>query len=111
MGLALSCCMTLARRPIRLPPTLTADTRDALRDEVLYLLSELPRDAVQALTLDASAVRAVDAAGLGVLVLLEKRATEAGVRLVLDTPSPALRAMLHATALASLFLPSEPRAP
>lgn len=57
--------------------------------------------------LDGSGVGAVDAAGLGVLVLLEKRAAEAGVRLTLHQPSPALRAMLYATALASLFLPDE----
>jgi anti-anti-sigma regulatory factor len=103
-GLALPPRMTMYVRPLVLPPTLTAATRDTLRDDVLYHLEDPGIRQMGRLVLDGSAVTTVDAAGLGVLVLLEKRASEAGVVLVIEPVSAALRAMLVATALAGVFL-------
>lgn len=87
----------------RLPATLTIATRDDVREAALRALAGACRSGETAWGLDASSVADVDAAGLGVLLLLEKRAREAGVRFVIERPSPVVVATLRAAALGDLL--------
>ena len=52
-----------------------------------------------ALLVDVSAVEAIDAAGLGMLVALHRRARRLGRRVVLREPQPAVRRVLARTRL------------
>jgi anti-anti-sigma factor len=88
---------------LRLPADCTATTRDDLRERGLRAIADARRAVVPTVTLEARGVTAFDAAGLGVLLLLEKRAAEAGVRLHLQHPSPIVVAVLRATGLAGVF--------
>lgn len=93
---------------LRLPAEWTATVRDDVRERGLRLIAEARRATLPVVRLDARAVASIDGAGLGDLLLLEKRAAEAGVTLVLEHPTPMLVAVLRATGLASVFLPDAP---
>lgn len=70
----------------------------AVADVRLVLHAEVD-DGTGDLFLDASAIEAIDASGLGVLVGAHRRAGRAGRRLVVAEPSAVVRRMLHLTRL------------
>ena len=89
--------------PLTAPTRLTADHRMEFRRAVLERLEACVRDGDPAVELDLGGTLEMDASGLGVLVLLQKRARERGrtVRL-LNTPR-TVRQMLNITRLDALF--------
>ena len=85
------------------PARLTADNRLEFRRIVLEALEVSSRNGEKLVTVDLSLTVDLDAGGLGVLVLLQKRARERGLgTLLLHTPPP-IREMLHLTRLDGLF--------
>lgn len=95
--------------PLLAPHRLTADHRLAFRRSVLEGLEQASRAAVDAVELDMSLTTDIDASGLGVLVLLQKRARERGLNTrLLNTPR-TVRQMLHITRLDVLFEFSRPQ--
>ncbi len=82
-----------------LPPALDAASRTATRDAAIAALSQ----ADGPLRLAGDGVATVAAAGLGVLVLIEKRARDLGRRVVLVRPSAPLAAILAVSQLSDLF--------
>ena len=85
------------------PERLVADTRVDFRCQALECLDRLSARGGDAFTIDMRETREVDASGLGILVLVHKRARERGMptRLV-RTPKP-VRTLLSLTKLDSLF--------
>ncbi len=102
-GSHLRTVVTTSLRPIRLPAVLTADSREDVRQSLLHAVAEARANRVELLLLDGSDVISLDAVGLGVLVLIEKRAADVGVRVQLVQPSPLLAQLLRASGLATVF--------
>jgi anti-anti-sigma factor len=89
--------------PLVAPARLTSDHRLEFRRAVLEALEESVRARMSAVEIDLSMVTEMDASGLGVLVLLQKRAREKGLRTrLLYVPTPVSE-MLHVTRLDTLF--------
>ncbi len=89
--------------PLAAPARLTSDQRLEFRRAVLGALEEAVRARMTAVEIDLSIVTEIDASGLGVLVLLQKRAREKGLRTrLLYLPTPVSE-MLHGTRLDTLF--------
>ena len=85
------------------PERLTADNRLEFRRLVLEALEVSSRNGEKAVNVDLGLTLEIDAGGLGVLVLLQKRARERGLRTrLLRAPRP-IREMLHLTRLDTLF--------
>jgi anti-anti-sigma factor len=82
---------------------LAVDTRVSFRDSALECLERAGRMGAGALTIDLSCTDELDASGLGLLVMLHKRARERGVTTVLAHVPPHVRMLLSATKLESLF--------
>lgn len=82
---------------------MTLATREVVRDAALRALAEARAGGAALWVLDGAAVECCDAAGLGVLLLLEKRARDAGLRFVLARPAPVIVAMLRAAGLIDLL--------
>ncbi len=85
------------------PQRLIADSRVAFRARALDLLAELAAQGSPALALDLSATEEVDASGLGMLVLIQKRARDAGLATRLVHPTHSVRSLLALTRLDTLF--------
>ena len=77
------------------PDRLDVSNRFALREKVLSALD----CGVRGIVLDLSPTDYVDSAGLGTLVLLTKRAREAGARMVLSGLNDRVADMLRLTRL------------
>jgi anti-anti-sigma factor len=89
--------------PIIAPPRLTTEHRLDFRRIVLDGLDSASNGGDQAVEVDLSAAVELDASGLGVLILLQKRARERGLRTrLLNVPSTVER-LLDATRLEPLF--------
>src|SRR5690348_9999828 len=89
-----------ARRVVALPARLDVGTSAAVRSDLHAALDNHAGD----LVLDLRSVEVVDAAGLGVLVGVRRRADADGRAIVLvDTPPRVLR-LLNATRLSRLFV-------
>ena len=84
------------------PEHLGLETRAAFRQEAMALLSSLPEDGGR-LVIDLQATRSVDSAGLGVLMLVQRRAAERNQVVVLNRPNDELRFLLVLTKLDDLF--------
>ena len=82
---------------------LTSDHRLEFRRAVLETLEQAVRAGGGVVEVDLSATVEIDASGLGVLVLLQKRARERGLRTRLLGTPPAVREMLRGTRLDVLF--------
>lgn len=95
--------MTALVRPFALPATLTIDVRDAVRDAALRALADVRAEGATRWVLDGAGVSAVDAAGVGLLLQLEKRTREAGLQWTLGRPAPVLVATLRAAGLHELL--------
>lgn len=85
------------------PSRLTADTRLEFRRTVLELLESATRAGDTSVELDLSRTLEMDASGLGVLVLLQKRARERGMVTKLSRAPQSVRQMLELTRLDALF--------
>ncbi|HEX6052348.1 MAG TPA: STAS domain-containing protein [Gemmatimonadaceae bacterium] len=84
------------------PPRLIADTRAEFRIEALAHLERLGADA-EALIIDMRQTLDLDASGLGVLVLVQKRAKERGLSTRLRQAPERVRNLLKLTMLDFLF--------
>lgn len=84
------------------PDHLTLDSRTAFRRAAEELLQELP-DGVGRLVLDLSGTRHVDSAGLGALMLIQRKAAERRLSVRLRGANEELRFLLVLTKLDDLF--------
>ena len=90
-------------QPLAAPARLTSDLRLEFRRAVLESLEGAVAVGQTVVAVDLSRTEEMDASGLGVLVLLQKRARERGVRTRLLNPPRAVAAMLAMTRLDTLF--------
>jgi ABC-type transporter Mla MlaB component len=89
-------------RDLVAPQRLGLDTRVEFRKAAVEALESLPEGTGQ-LSIDRSGTRLVDSGGLGVLMLIQRRAAERRQTVVLQRPSDELRFLLAITKLAELF--------
>lgn len=92
---------TMARE-MAAPDTLGLETRAAFRKSAIDLLETMPEGDGR-LVVDLSATRHVDSAGLGALMLVQRRAAERRQVVVLRAPSDELRFLLAITKMKELF--------
>ncbi len=83
------------------PDVLGLETRAAFRTAAVALLESLPEGG--RLAIDLRATHHVDSAGLGVLMLIQRRAAERGQTVALQHPKDELRFLLNITKLDELF--------
>ncbi len=89
--------------PYVCPPHLTTDSRVEFRTRALEALDAAIADGASAVVLDLAAVVDIDASGLGVLILLQKRARERALRVrLLNVPRP-VEQLLAETRMGPLF--------
>jgi anti-sigma B factor antagonist len=84
------------------PETLGLDTRVEIRKAAIRLLEEMP-EGVGRLVIDLARTRHVDSAGLGALMLIQRRAAERRQVVVLRSASEEIRFLLMLTKLDDLF--------
>jgi len=84
------------------PETLGLDTRVEIRKAAIRLLEEMPEGAGR-LVIDLGRTRQVDSAGLGALMLIQRRAAERRQIVVLRSASEEIRFLLMLTKLDDLF--------
>ncbi len=89
-------------RELAAPARLGLDTRVEFRKTAIEALDALPEGGGQ-LIIDLSSTRHVDSAGLGVLMLIQRRAADRRQTVVLRNPSDQLRFLLVITKLVDLF--------
>ena len=89
-------------RGLAAPETLGLETRVAIRQEAERLLEAMP-EGVGRLVIDLTHTRAVDSAGLGALMLIQRIAAERRHPVVLRNPSEEIRFFLTITKLYDLF--------
>lgn len=85
------------------PAVLNAQTRLEFRSSAFDCLERILPGSSDALTIDMSVTRDVDACGLGVLVLVTKRARERGMVTRLLGTAEEIRSLLLTTRLEPLF--------
>jgi anti-anti-sigma factor len=88
---------------LQAPERLVSEHRLDFRRDALERLSKAVATGAQRLTIDLRDTREVDASGLGVLVLLQKRAREQSLTTCLTHTPPTVRHLLHLTQLEGLF--------
>jgi anti-anti-sigma factor len=89
-------------KTIAAPEALSLESRTAFRRNAVELLDQLP-EAAGRLVIDLSATRQVDSAGLGTLMLIQRRAAERRVTVALRGANEELRFLLVLTKLDDLF--------
>ena len=89
-------------RGLPAPDTLGLDTRVEIRKAAFELLEQMPEGAGR-LVIDLSRTRQVDSAGLGALMLIQRRAAERRQVVALRGVSEEIRFLLVLTKLAELF--------
>ncbi|MGQ0537888.1 MAG: STAS domain-containing protein [Gemmatimonadaceae bacterium] len=94
---------TPATLTVTAPASLNAGTRVDFRAVALDCLDRAGELGAGSLTIDLTGTDEVDASGLGLLVMLHKRAKERGVVTVIAHPRAHIRSLLKVTKLASLF--------
>lgn len=92
----------LMERKLAAPETLGLETRAEFRLAAVEVLEGLP-EAGGRLVIDLSATRHVDSSGLGVLMLIQRRAAERRQSVALHNASEELRFLLMLTKLDDLF--------
>lgn len=95
--------MTTDTFTVAAPPTLTLQTRVVFKTAALDCLAREVEPADGALTIDMSETRDVDACGLGILVMVSKRARERGLATRLLHTHDDVRSLLQTTRLEPLF--------
>jgi anti-anti-sigma factor len=91
-----------AERSMPAPETLGLDTRVEIRKAAIKLLEEMP-EGVGRLVIDLARTRHIDSAGLGALMLIQRRAAERRQVVVLRNVSEEIRFLLVLTKLDDLF--------
>jgi anti-sigma B factor antagonist len=91
-----------AERGLVAPETLGLDTRVEIRKAATRLLEEMPEGAGR-LVIDLARTRHVDSAGLGALMLIQRRAAERRQIVILRNTSEEIRFLLVLTKLDDLF--------
>lgn len=89
-------------RGLAAPETLGLETRVQIRKAATRLLEEMP-EGTGRLIVDLTHTREVDSAGLGALMLIQRRAAERRQVVVLRNPNDEIRFLLALTKLADLF--------
>lgn len=89
-------------RELKAPEELGLETRREFREAANALLALLPEGRGQ-LVLDLSGTRRVDSAGLGALMLIQRRAAERRLSVALRGASDEVRFLLVLTKLDDLF--------
>jgi len=89
-------------RGIAAPDTLGLETRVEIRKAAIQLLEQMP-EGTGRLVIDLGRTRHIDSAGLGVLMLIQRRAAERRQAVVLRNPSEEIRFLLVLTKLYDLF--------
>jgi anti-anti-sigma factor len=84
------------------PEQIIAATRTEFRGLAIEFLESLPTDS-QALVIDMTRTAELDASGLGILVLIQKRAKERGLSTRLRQTPERVRNLLKLTMLDFLF--------
>ncbi len=84
------------------PEHLGLDSRTSFRQSAVELLEQLPERSGR-LVIDLRGTRTVDSAGLGALMLIQRRAAERRQVVVLKRPNDELRFLLVLTKLDDLF--------
>jgi anti-anti-sigma factor len=90
-------------RPFMAPSLLTTNNRLEFRRLALEALELAAANGQKAVEINLGAVIEIDASGLGVLILAQKRARERGMRLRLIEVPQAVASLLDATRLEPLF--------
>lgn len=85
------------------PARLVSEHRHEFRTGVLEALEDAAGANQPVIVIDLAATVEIDASGLGVLVLLQKRARERGLRTQLTDAPRSVRQILSTTRLDSLF--------
>jgi len=85
------------------PERLVTDTRLAFRRAALEHIERAVEESAVRIFVDLGATKEIDASGLGVLVLLQKRARERMIATRLLNAGPSVRQMLMLTKLDYLF--------
>ena len=85
------------------PSRLVAETRVDFRCAALESLERAEESGTGALAIDMAGTRDVDASGLGILVLVQKRARERGLLTRLVNAQTNVRSLLALTKLEGLF--------
>jgi anti-anti-sigma factor len=88
-------------RGLTAPESLGLDTRVEIRKAATQLLEEMPEGG--RLVVDLTHTRMVDSAGLGALMLIQRRAAERRQTVVLRNPNEEIRFLLVLTKLSDLF--------
>ena len=95
--------IAMSHPPLRAPRRLVTETRAELRDAALRLLEELAATGATTLTIDLSDVADADIGGVGILVLLQKRARDRGISTRLVHTPVQVERLLALTQLDYLF--------
>ena len=89
-------------RGLSAPDTLGLETRVQIRKAAIQLLEEMP-EGTGRLVIDLGHTRYIDSAGLGALMLIQRRAAERRQLVVLRNPNEEIRFLLVLTKLYDLF--------
>ncbi len=89
-------------RGLAAPDTLGLESRVEIRRAATQLLEDMP-EGTGRLVIDLGRTRHVDSAGLGALMLIQRRAAERRQAVVLRNPSEEIRFLLVLTKLYDLF--------
>ena len=85
------------------PERLVADTRAQFRKDALAYLERAAAQSVNDFALDMSRTVEMDASGLGILVVVQKKAKELGIRMRITGAAQQVRYLLLLTKLEHLF--------
>ena len=88
---------------IVVPDRLVADTRAQFRKDALSYLDRAAAQSVMDFALDMSRTTEMDASGLGILVVVQKKAKELGIRMRITGAPQQVRYLLLLTKLEHLF--------
>jgi anti-anti-sigma regulatory factor len=89
-------------RVIKAPEVLGLESRGGFRDESVEILGQLPETG-GALIIDFAGTRRIDSAGLGALMLVQRKAVERSQKVVLRNLRDEFRFLLVLTKLDDLF--------
>lgn len=92
----------LNSRVLMAPEVLGLETRGSFRDDAVRVLEDLP-EAEGVLLVDFTRTKRIDSAGLGALLLVQRRAAERTQRVVLRHLKDEFRFLLVLTKLDDLF--------
>lgn len=85
------------------PDQLSSATRAEFRQQAIALVERASLARAREIAVDLSRTNDVDASGLGILVLIQKKAKDVGLGMRLARATPAVRHLLQLTKLDHLF--------